>query len=216
MDAQTNEKVLRFLFEQDDAYRFIIGVIVLIVIPQSITLINTFIKNKETKKFNNSIVNKLEVFTSSIETIRDRTELMYRNNFEEATLIQIENMFRGRIYIDIDNLIKNTKQVVLINHIEDKETTKSKLDNHCKTVIENTKLVMNHFKHNGIPCGAFVNKEWANILSKIIFNFLYQSYDEVKCGKRSYSYDALKLNLKSQYDSFIIEFVTSVNEDKIV
>ena len=75
---------------------------------------------------------------------------------------------------------------------------------------------MNYFKHNGIPCGAFVNKEWANILSKIIFNFLYQSYDEVKCGKRSYSYDALKLNLKSQYDSFIIEFVTSVNEDKIV
>ena len=81
MDAQTNEKVLRFLFEQDDAYRFIIGVIVLIVIPQSITLINTFIKNKETKKFNSNIVSKLEVFTSSIDTIRDRTELMYRNNF---------------------------------------------------------------------------------------------------------------------------------------
>jgi hypothetical protein len=216
MDTQSNEKVLRLLFEQEDAYKFIIGIIVFIVIPQSISLINTFIKNKEIKKFNRGVVAKIEVFTSSIETIRDRTELIYRNNFEEATLIQIENMFRGRIYIDIDNLIKSTKQVVLINHIEDKEATKIKLDNHCKTVIENTKLVMNHFKHNGIPCGAFVNKDWATILSKIVFNFLYQSYDEVKCGKRSYSYDALKLSLKSQYDSFIIEFVTSVNEDRIV
>lgn len=216
MEQAHDPNVLKTLFEQPDAYKFIIGMFVLFIVPQIINIINTIIKNKNVKEFNESIVDKVNFIGKDVQLMKDRVNQMYIDNFDECTNQQIEHAFRGRVSIDIELLVKNTKQVVIINHIENHDATKLKIVNYCNTVFANTKLIMNQYHRNGIPCGAFINNaNWTPIIVDTIMAFLYSNQDE-DIAKSQYSYEALKFHLKSQYDTLTVEFINRVNEENII
>lgn len=217
VDAKTNESILKLIFEQPDAYKFVIGIFVLFILPQIINIVNTIIKNKTVRVSTHETKVRVESIQQDIKLIKDRIDIMYSDNFDECTPTQIEYMFRGRVSIDIDLLIKNTKQVIFINHISDKDTTRNKVYSGCSTVFANTRIVLNHFKRNGKPCGSFINSElWTDNICEIITTFIYNAdYIDGK-SKPNYNYEALRYHLKTQYDAFTIEFINKVNKEIFV
>ena len=208
-----NQGLLKMLFEQPDAYKFLTGIFVLFVVPQIINIANTVNKNKGVKAFNNGVTSTLNTLIHDIQILKDRINQMYNDTCEECNPAQIEAVYRGRVSIDIELLIKNTKQVILINHIENKEVTKRKVINNCKTVVGNTRIILNHFKRNGVACGTLINEnEWVEVVANTVLAFIYNESNDC-CDKPHYNYEALRLNIKSLCDTFTIEFINKINNE---
>lgn len=214
MPAETaNPGLLKMIFEQPEAYKFVTGMFVLFVLPPVINIINTSIKNKSTKAFTENINANLKQLNNDVSVVRDRINQMYSDTFDECNATQIEAVYRGRVSIDIDLLIKNTKQIIVINHIEDKDTTKRKVSNYSKTVVGNTRLVLNHFKKSGVSCGAMINEtEYVDNIVNTVLLFIYNR----DCNEKPYNYEVLKLNLKSLYDTFTVEYINRINSDIVI
>lgn len=210
-----NDEYLDLLFNQKDSYKFIIGIIVFFVIPQLVNIVNTFVKNKSIKDFMNKINNNIKEQGDCIKVIKDRVDLIFNDNFEESTTDQIEAIFKGRVSIDIELLVKNTRQVIIINNIKDVEATNVKVIKFCNTICSNSELILNKFKRNGEPCGNFINsKDWVGNTSSVILYFIYNRKEGD--AKNSYNYDALRYQLKGHFDTFVIDFVNTIDRIKTI
>lgn len=212
-----NPNLLKLILDQPEAYKFLTGMFAVFVLPPIINIVNTVVKNKSIKSFNEKIDNNLTRLNTDVRIVKDRIDQMYMDTFDECNPSQIEAVYRGRVSIDVDLLVRNTKQIIIINHIADKDTTRKKVINYCRTVFGNTRIVMNHFKRNGVSCGAMINEhDYLDIISNTIIAFVYSKESLDGCDKQSYNYEILKLNLKSLYDTFTVEFINKINSETSV
>lgn len=208
-DMENQEEVkslLELIFEQDEMYKFIVGVFIIFILPPIINIINTSIKNKSLRDFMKTTNSQMAIMSLEIQMIKEKVNMMFNDNVEEASLAQLESIFRGRVSIDIDLLVKGTKQIIVINHIDNKEVTKRKVETVVKTVYSNTAIVLDQFKRNGVEVSTFMKDEWRDIIVLIIYTFIY-SVDE----KKAYRFDNLKYQLKGQFDTFIVEYINDIN-----
>lgn len=212
MSSDKTQSLLKLIFEQEESYKFIIGIAVMFVIPQIVNIVNTITKNKAIRSSLSKINKRIDSLDDNASMIKDRVNLIFNDNFEEATNSQLEAIYRGRVSIDIERLLTNTKKVIFVNHIDNKEVTKAKIISFSKVVCSNTKIVLNHFKRNGRPVGTLINDdEWVTAISSIIVNFVY---GDGLADRRKYSYESLRHQLGSQFDLFIIDFINNIENDK--
>lgn len=198
--------VLDVIFEQEEAYKFVLGLAVIFILPPIVNIVNTWIRNKNLNSFMRATNHELSVLSLDLNLIKEKINLMFNENVEESSLVQMEAVFRGRVSIDIELMIRNTKNVIVINHIENKEVTRSKVVTFCNTVYSNTSLTLDNFKRDGVKGSNFTDKGWTAIVTEIIYDFIY-SVDDSK----AYNYDTLKYQLKGQFDTFTVDFINKVN-----
>lgn len=214
MSEIDEEGILSLIFKQKEGYKFVMGIVVLFVLPQIINIYNTFVRNRSYKATLSRITKELARVNNNMNIVRDRVDLIFNDNLEEATLFQLEYAFRGRVSIDIDLLISNTKRVIVINHIEDKKATDIKIEAFVNNTYANTCLIMDGFKCNSKGGSVFMCEDWKAAIGKVIYDFIYSIEKESK-DKRTYNFETLKHQLRGQFDTFIIEFINNINKDKI-
>lgn len=200
---------LEVVMEQRETYKVVLGLIVMFVIPSILNIINTVIRNKKLTVVIDNIDDDISSLSGDLKQVKDRVNMMFNDNFEESTFRQVEHIFRGRTSIDIDLLIKHTKHVIVINHIDNKDATMAKIKNFVNNVFSHTCLVLDDFKYNGQAVSKFTNSDWQESIVKVLADFIYNG-----SGKdRFHNYDTLKYQLKGYYDTFALEFISNINDE---
>jgi hypothetical protein len=107
-------------------------------------------------------------------------------------------------------LIIGVKRIIKINHISDRDITKTKIDILVSNVFNKTMEEFNCFEYKTNTVSDYFNPDWITNFSSYIEDFIYNER-KTNGDIFTYNYDTLKSRLITNYDSVVLEFKKAIN-----
>ena len=145
------------------------------------------------------VINDLLVETrAQNETLSDISA-----GLQPISQMQINSICNNFFELDRERLCRLVKNIRSENHINDKESTRKKIDTRVGSIMRKRIVELNNFIHKNKRLGDYMPDDWTNKLSEIVEAEIYN--ESGANDKRTYE------NIKTRIDDMKFEFFNRLN-----
>lgn len=160
-------------FEELSGWVFIVGVIIYL----TYRTIKDYMSTKQSKTSIARMVMLEDIVRGQSKIFEQLTKFMEIQAglaIMETSPTVIMDLLHARLDGDVLRLLKETENIISINHIIDKEATKSKVESAVLATYNNTRSKLDSPLYKGKRASCFMSKKFIPIIRDVIIDYVYR------------------------------------------
>lgn len=185
--------VIEKALESDNIFLIIFIVLSISVLP---TILAFITERKRISKFNEILLKQDLILNEQRDVNKSMLSFLDKNSMtDELNPIQLVGIFEEFLSSGKIKIIEEVKRTLQMNNLKNQKLINVKVKNYCDEILEDTFEKMFWFEYKGIKIGSLISKEWYNVVSTNVLDFIYDNkYAITNEGDKLNYYDISILN----------------------